>query len=65
MAKPHFRNGDRIRIKKGIFSGREGIVVNAVHLSGWDEPWNLTVEARSFDRSKVFLYMNGSDVEFV
>jgi hypothetical protein len=63
MAKPHFRNGDRIRIKKGIFTGREGIVVNAVYLSEWDDPWNLTVETRSFDRCKVFLNLDGSHVE--
>lgn len=51
-------------MKTGLFSGKEGIIVEAVHLPGWEEPWSLTIEARSFDRSKIFLHLNGSEVRF-
>jgi hypothetical protein len=59
----HFDKGDRVIIRAGLFSGTDEVVVHAIHLPGLDKPWRLTVQARSFDGSKIWVTLSGSDVE--
>ena len=50
-------------------AGRAGLRLaagaRAASLAGFDDAWALTVGTKSFDGSKVFLQLNGADVEAI
>lgn len=63
-----FKRGDLVKIKTGIFAGRQGEVREARYAMGPDVPWDyywLEVQTKSFDGSRVIVSLNGEDVELI
>jgi hypothetical protein len=63
-----FNRGDLVKIKTGIFAGREGEVIEVLIAMGPDLPWDhywLEVRTKSLDGSKVIVSLNGGDVELI
>jgi hypothetical protein len=61
-----FNPGDRIKIKTGLFAGRDGEVIESLAPRApglpWDHYW-LTVQTKAFDGSKVIVHLGSDDVE--
>jgi hypothetical protein len=63
-----FKRGDRVRIKVGLFTGRDGEVIESWRLMAPDLPWDryrLTIQTRSFDGSKVIVHLESDEVEII
>jgi hypothetical protein len=61
-----FNLGDRVKIKTGLFAGREGEVIESWAPGAPGLPWGhywLTVQTAAFDGSKVIVHLDSEGVE--
>jgi len=63
-----FHPGERVKIKTGLFAGKEGKIIDSFSPGLPEKPWNyslLTVQTKAFDGSKVIVHLNSDDVEIL